>query len=120
MDRTQRIEIAKRILEFNTQGQYEMGEESWETDTGRFTDKARFELEKEEFFLKRPQLIAYTADFPENGDYYATDIAGKSIILLRNKKGQAAIAASSWQRAAARPRALPAPITAGPITMTAS
>jgi nitrite reductase/ring-hydroxylating ferredoxin subunit len=89
MDRTQRIGIAKRILDLNAQGLYEMGEESWETDTGRFTDKARFDLEKEEFFLKRPQLIAYTADFPENGDYYATDIAGKSIILLRNKKGQA-------------------------------
>jgi phenylpropionate dioxygenase-like ring-hydroxylating dioxygenase large terminal subunit len=89
MDRAQRIEIAKRILDFHARDVDEMGEESWETDIGRFTDQKRFELEKQEFFLKRPQLIAYSADFPENGDYYATEIAGKPIILVRNKEGVA-------------------------------
>jgi phenylpropionate dioxygenase-like ring-hydroxylating dioxygenase large terminal subunit len=89
MDRAQRVAIAKRILDFNARDIDEMGEESWETDIGRFTDKARFDLEKQEFFLKRPQLIAYSADFPGNGDYYATDIAGKPIILVRNKDGVA-------------------------------
>jgi carnitine monooxygenase subunit len=89
MDRAQRVAIAKRILDFNNRDIDEMGEESWETDVGRFTDQKRFELEKEEFFLKRPQLIAYSADFPENGDYYATEIAGKPIILTRNKDGVA-------------------------------
>jgi len=89
MDRAQRVAIAKRILDFNDRDIDEMGEESWETDIGRFTDKARFDLEKQEFFLKRPQLIAYSADFPENGDYYTTDIAGKPIILVRNKDGEA-------------------------------
>src|SRR5580692_404207 len=87
MDRAQRIAIAKRILDFNDRDIDEMGEQSWETDIGRFTDRKRFELEKQEFFLKRPQLIAYSADFPENGDYYATEIAGKTIILTRNKDG---------------------------------
>jgi carnitine monooxygenase subunit len=89
MDRAQRVAIAKRILDFHARDVDEMGEESWETDIGRFTDQARFELEKQEFFMKRPQLIAYTADFPENGDYYATEIAGKPIILVRNKDGEA-------------------------------
>jgi len=89
MDRAQRVALAKRILDFNNRDIDEMGEESWETDIGRFTDQKRFELEKQEFFLKRPQLIAYTADFPENGDYYATEIAGKPIILVRNKEGVA-------------------------------
>src|SRR6201985_2457998 len=89
MDRAQRVAIAKRILDFHARDVDEMGEESWETDIGRFTDQARFELEKTEFFMKRPQLIAYTADFPEPGDYYATEIAGKPIILVRNKDGVA-------------------------------
>ena len=89
MDRAQRVAIAKRILDFHARDVDEMGEESWETDIGRFTDKARFELEKKEFFLKRPQLIAYTADFPEKGDYYATEIVNLPIILVRNKDGVA-------------------------------
>jgi phenylpropionate dioxygenase-like ring-hydroxylating dioxygenase large terminal subunit len=87
MDRAQRVALAKRILDFNDRDIDEMGAESWETDVGRFTDQKRFELEKQEFFLKRPQLIAYSADFPEPGDYYATEIAGKPIILTRNKEG---------------------------------
>jgi phenylpropionate dioxygenase-like ring-hydroxylating dioxygenase large terminal subunit len=89
MDRAQRVAIAKRIIDFYDRDIDEMGEESWETDVGRFTDKGRFELERQEFFLKRPQLIAYTADFPEKGDYYATEIAGRPIILVRNKDGVA-------------------------------
>ena len=89
MDRSQRVALAKRILDFHARDVDEMGEESWETDVGRFTDQKRFELEKKEFFLTRPQLIAYTADFPEPGDYYATEIAGKPIILTRNKDGVA-------------------------------
>jgi phenylpropionate dioxygenase-like ring-hydroxylating dioxygenase large terminal subunit len=79
MDRAQRVAIAKRILDFHARDVDEMGEESWETDIGRFTDQARFELEKQEFFMKRP----------EPGDYYATEIAGKPIILVRNKDGEA-------------------------------
>ncbi len=89
MDRSTRVAIAKRIIDFHEQDRDEMGEISWETDIGRFTDKARFELERQEFFLKRPQLIAYSADFPENGDYYATEIAGKPILLTRGNDGQA-------------------------------
>ncbi|HEX4504969.1 MAG TPA: aromatic ring-hydroxylating dioxygenase subunit alpha [Alphaproteobacteria bacterium] len=89
MDRSQRVALAKRILDFHARDVDEMGEESWETDVGRFTDQKRFELEKKEFFLTRPQLIAYSADFPEPGDYYATEIAGKPIILTRNKDGVA-------------------------------
>jgi phenylpropionate dioxygenase-like ring-hydroxylating dioxygenase large terminal subunit len=89
MDRAARVAIAKRILDFNARDVDEMGTESWETDIGRFTDQARFEREKQEFFLTRPQLIAYTADFPEPGDYYATEIVSKPILLVRGKDGVA-------------------------------
>jgi phenylpropionate dioxygenase-like ring-hydroxylating dioxygenase large terminal subunit len=89
MDRSQRVAIAKRIIEFHDQDRDEMGEVSWEADVGRFIDKERFELERQEFFLKRPQLIAYSCDIPENGDFYATEIAQKPILLVRGKDGQA-------------------------------
>jgi p-cumate 2,3-dioxygenase alpha subunit len=67
----------------------EYGEESWEVDIGRFVDRDRFEREKVEFFHNRSQLIAYTADIPDPGDYYATSIAGKPILLTRGKDGKA-------------------------------
>ncbi len=66
-----------------------MGEESWEADIGRFVDQERFEVEKKKLFLERPQLIALSADLPEPGDYYATDIAGRPILIVRGKDGVA-------------------------------
>ncbi len=89
MDRAHRIAIAKRILGMLERDELEYGEESWEVDIGRFVDRDRFEREKVEFFHNRPQLIAYTADIPEPGDYYATSIAGKPIVLTRGKDGKA-------------------------------
>jgi nitrite reductase/ring-hydroxylating ferredoxin subunit len=89
MDRAHRIAIAKRILGMLDRDELEYGEESWEVDIGRFVDRDRFEREKVEFFHNRPQLIAYTADIPDPGDYYATSIAGKPILLTRGKDGKA-------------------------------
>src|SRR5579859_2119782 len=89
MERSERVEIAKSILALMETEQPFMGEESWETDIGRFTDKARFEREKKAMFLERPQLIALSADLPNPGDYYATDIAGKPIVIVRGKDGVA-------------------------------
>lgn len=88
MKRAKRIEIAKQIIDMIDRDEEQFGEESWEADIGRFTDKARFEKEKELFFLQRPQLIAFTADLPDPGDYYATDIAGRPILLTRGKDGR--------------------------------
>jgi phenylpropionate dioxygenase-like ring-hydroxylating dioxygenase large terminal subunit len=89
MDKAKRIAIAKDVLKLVESGQPEFGEESWEADIGRFIDKERFDLEKRKLFLERPQLIALTADLPNPGDYYATDIAGKPILIVRNKDGEA-------------------------------
>jgi nitrite reductase/ring-hydroxylating ferredoxin subunit len=89
MDREHRIAIAKQVLAMLKTDEVQMGEESLEFDIGRFTDQERFDREKQEFFMKRPQLIAYTADLPEPGDYYATQIVDKPILLVRGKDGVA-------------------------------
>jgi phenylpropionate dioxygenase-like ring-hydroxylating dioxygenase large terminal subunit len=89
MEKSERIAIAKEILELIDGGEPYYGEESWEGDIGRFIDQERFDLEKQKLFLERPQLIALSADIPNPGDYYATDIAGKPVIITRNKDGKA-------------------------------
>mgnify|MGYP001557269780 CR=1 FL=1 len=89
MDRAARIATAKRILKMIETDAVDYSDESWECDIGRFVDKERFEIEKQKFFLERPQLIAYSADIPEPGDYYATDIVGRPILLTRDKDGKA-------------------------------
>jgi carnitine monooxygenase subunit len=89
MQKSERVAIAKHILSLIESEQPYMGDESWETDIGRFIDKDRFEIEKQKLFLERPQLIALSADIPNAGDFYATDIAGKPILITRNRDGKA-------------------------------
>ncbi len=90
MERAERIAITKQLLEMIDRNETQYGDEpAWEADIGRFTDKERFLNEKEEFFLNHPQVVAYTADIPNNGDYYATEVAGKAILLTRGKDGKA-------------------------------
>jgi nitrite reductase/ring-hydroxylating ferredoxin subunit len=89
MEKSERVAIAKRILDLIARDEPEYGEESWETDVDRFTDPDRFRVEKQKLFLERPQLIALTADLPDPGDYYATDIAGLPILIVRGKDGVA-------------------------------
>jgi nitrite reductase/ring-hydroxylating ferredoxin subunit len=89
MEKSERIAIARQILDLIETDQPFMGDESWEADIGRFVDQDRFEVEKRKLFLERPQLIALSADLPEPGDYYATDIAGKPILIVRGKDGVA-------------------------------
>ena len=87
MEKSERVAIAKHVLSLiENETPYE-GPESWEADIGRFVDQERFELEKRKLFLERPQLIALSADVPNPGDYYATDIAGKPILIVRGKDG---------------------------------
>jgi phenylpropionate dioxygenase-like ring-hydroxylating dioxygenase large terminal subunit len=87
MEKSARVAIAKQIIELIDGGEPYMGNESWEADIGRFIDKDRFELEKQKLFFERPQLIALSADVSNPGDYYATDIAGKPILIVRGKDG---------------------------------
>jgi nitrite reductase/ring-hydroxylating ferredoxin subunit len=89
MDRAHRIAIAKQVLKMLETDAVQIGEESLEFDIGRFVDQHRFEKEKQEFFMKRPQLIAFTADLPDPGDYYATQIVDKPILIVRGKDGTA-------------------------------
>jgi nitrite reductase/ring-hydroxylating ferredoxin subunit len=89
MDRAHRIAIAKQVLGMLDKDEVQYGEESLEFDIGRFVDQDRFDREKQEFFMKRPQLIAFSADLPDPGDYYATQIVDKPILIVRGKDGTA-------------------------------
>lgn len=88
MERNARIAIARQILKMVESNEVQTAEEpAVELDVGRFIDPVRFAREKEAFFLNRTQLLAYSADVPERGDYYATEVAGKPILIVRGKDG---------------------------------
>ncbi|RVT90825.1 aromatic ring-hydroxylating oxygenase subunit alpha [Sphingomonas crocodyli] len=86
MQREARIKIARELLDMIDNHVIQTSEEpAVELDIGRFTDPARFEKEKQELFLNRTQLLAFSADVPEPGSYYATEVAGRPILIVRGK-----------------------------------
>ena len=89
MDRNARIAIARQVLAMIESNEIQTAEEpAVELDIGRFVDPVRFEKERQEFFLNRTQLLAFTGDVPEPGHYYATEVAGKPILIVRGKDGR--------------------------------
>ena len=90
MQRESRIKIARQILEMIENDEIQTAEEpAVELDIGRFVDPERFEKERQEFFLNRTQLLAFTGDVRNPGDYYATEVAGRPILIVRGKDGVA-------------------------------
>lgn len=86
--RAARIRIAKQTLDMIDKGEIQTAEEpAVELDIGRFVDSDRFEKKRHAFLLDRTQLLAYTADVPEPGDYYATKVAGRPILIVRSTDG---------------------------------
>jgi nitrite reductase/ring-hydroxylating ferredoxin subunit len=88
MQRESRIKIAKQILEMIENDEIQTADEAAvELDIGRFVDRERFEKERQAFFLNRTQLLAFTGDVPNPGDYYATEVAGLPILIARGQDG---------------------------------
>ncbi|TZG26038.1 aromatic ring-hydroxylating oxygenase subunit alpha [Sphingomonas montanisoli] len=86
MQREARIRIARELLDMIDNHVIQTADEpAVELDIGRFTDPVRFEKEKQELFLNRTQLLAFSADVPEAGSYYATEVAGRPILIVRGK-----------------------------------
>ncbi len=88
MPRDERIRMARRLLCLLEQQAPADGASSWETDVARFIDPQRHETEQQKLFGERPQLIALSADLPDPGSYYATEVAGRPILLVRGTDGE--------------------------------
>ena len=54
-----------------------------------YTDPAIFDLEMERIFDAAWVYVGHESQIKKPGDYFATDIAGKPILIVRNKEGKA-------------------------------
>lgn len=88
MKRHERIAMAKEMIRHVESNTEDLAPDSVEFDIGRFTDQKRFEVEKEKIFLSMPQVLALTADVPEPNDYYTTTMAGRPILITRDRDGK--------------------------------
>lgn len=58
------------------------------SDTRRYIDPARFELEKQKLFKRMPNYIGHISELPQAGSYIHRDIAGVSVLVVRDDAGE--------------------------------
>lgn len=81
---------AARMLTYVETGTTDCADTTMEVPATAYTDKAWFEREMAEIFLKLPLLAAVTAEMPLPGDYKALDLMGKPVIITRDSDGKVA------------------------------
>jgi phenylpropionate dioxygenase-like ring-hydroxylating dioxygenase large terminal subunit len=89
MKREGLVEVARRMLRYA-----ETGETALHPDGPRrnpvatYTDPEQFRLEREVIFKRSPQLVCFSTDLKQPGDFRTHDDTGVPILVVRNRGGQ--------------------------------
>ena len=83
------LQVGRRLAELNREKRFDSVDHGIEADTARYVDPDRWVLEKTRIFGREPQLVGLGADIPEPGDYWAFDLAGRPVVVVRGADGVA-------------------------------
>jgi phenylpropionate dioxygenase-like ring-hydroxylating dioxygenase large terminal subunit len=82
-------DVARRLLAHVDHDSGDRADAVMRVPVTAYTDQAAYDREMQEIFLKVPLVMCLGADIRENGDYFAIDIAGRSVVCVRGKDGVA-------------------------------
>ena len=124
MLRDTQVELVNRVLGYIENRTTQMNERVYLNDVSTYTSLDQAKLERQKLFRDMPQFFTMSCQLPNPGDYFADDLGGVPILVVRGKDGIAraflnvcrhrgAKVASGTGKASALSFA---PITAGPTT----
>jgi phenylpropionate dioxygenase-like ring-hydroxylating dioxygenase large terminal subunit len=82
------ISLNKRLLQNLKERTTDQAPHELQMPADAFFCKQRFILEREKLFLQVPQPVAFSAEIPEPGSYFALDVLNIPIVLTRTESGQ--------------------------------
>jgi phenylpropionate dioxygenase-like ring-hydroxylating dioxygenase large terminal subunit len=82
-------EVAQRLLAHVDHDSGDRADAVMRVPVTAYSDADAYERELQEIFLKVPLVVCLSADLRENGDYFAIEIAHRSIVCVRGKDGTA-------------------------------
>ncbi len=89
MERQELIAVARRMIEYARAGTTATHEEGPRRNPiSTYTDEAQFELEKRRIFGRQPQLICFSSDLPNPGDYRTHDDLDVPMLVVRTDDGR--------------------------------
>jgi len=81
--------VARRLLAHVDRHSSDLADAQMRVPVTTYSDRAADEQEIAEIFLKVPLVICLSEDLPENGDYFAIEMANRPIVCVRGKDGAA-------------------------------
>lgn len=87
MDAEETRRLIARLVERAAQGSLDQADAPMQEDTADFLDPARFERERQQFFLDTPQVVGFAGEVREPGTHVAVDSAGVPIVIARGVDG---------------------------------
>src|SRR6188508_2627493 len=83
------LELAQRLLANVDADTSDLAAAPMKVPASAYRDPARWQLEMEHVFRRSPLVVALSCDITNPGDYSATEIAGRPIVVMRGDDGVA-------------------------------
>lgn len=88
MQRETEIELLDEILGLRKQKSAFLDKEVAYSPVDRYTDPARFAMERDKLFFGLPSMLAHTSELPEEGSFLCRDHSGIPVLLTRDRDGK--------------------------------
>jgi len=89
MDEERIRALALRLADVHRRGEMDRVDHAVTVSTARYTDPTWLERERAFVLRREPQLVGFSGDIPERGDYLTTMVADRSVLLVRGDDGVA-------------------------------
>ena len=79
--------LIARLIERAAEGSVDMADRPMVEDTAEFLQPARFERERQQFFLDTPQVVGFAGEVQAPGCHLAVESAGVPVLVTRDADG---------------------------------
>jgi phenylpropionate dioxygenase-like ring-hydroxylating dioxygenase large terminal subunit len=87
MLRETQVELVNRVLGYIDNRTTQMNERVYLNDVSTYTSLEQARLERQKFFNEMPQFFTMSCQLPDPGDYFADDLGGVPILVVRGRDG---------------------------------
>ena len=87
MDRTTELELMDELLSLKQNKSHYLDESVTRNSVHHYLSEERFQLERDRIFSKVPMVAAHASEIAEPGDFIRRDVAGRPVLITRDKSG---------------------------------
>lgn len=88
MDRATELQLIDELLALKADGSPFLDAAVARNHVSHYTDAARFDTEREKLFARLPLIVAHSSELAEAGDFLRRELAGRSVLVTRDKTGK--------------------------------